>query len=73
MRKASTTVFILGIVISFSSLLFLVLFFNFSVIPSVPVIISVLICAAFQLTAYLGGTVFEKRIWPAMTGLSAAG
>ena len=64
--KALTTVFVLGIVVSFSSLLFLVIFYNFSVLPSIPVIISVLVCAGFQLAAYLGGVVFQKRIWPAI-------
>ena len=62
--KVSTTIFILGIIVSFSSLLFLVLFYNFSMAPALPVIISVLACAGFQLAAFLGGVVFEKRVWP---------
>ncbi len=64
--QALIILFVMGLMVSFSSLLFLVIFFNFSQIPPPRVIGSIAGCAALQIVVFFGGVAFKQRIWPAI-------
>lgn len=55
--------FWVGIVITVASLLFLLLFHSFSALPVGITLFLLLLCAATQIAAFLGGTRFSHMLW----------